>query len=41
LDNGHRTRDLARSGQKSISTSDMGSLVVEAAKETATQRVLI
>ncbi len=39
LESGHRTRDLARSGQKSISTSDMGRLVVEAARETATQRV--
>ena len=39
LDNGHRTRDLARPGQKSITTSDMGRLVVEAAKETAAQRV--
>lgn len=32
LNSGHRTRDLARSGQKVISTSEMGRLVAEAAK---------
>ena len=39
LDSGHRTRDIARSGQKAISTSEMGRLVAEAAKETAAARV--
>jgi 3-isopropylmalate dehydrogenase len=39
LDNGHRTRDLVRSSQKSISTSEMGSFVVQAAKESASQGV--
>jgi 3-isopropylmalate dehydrogenase len=37
LDNGYRTRDLVRSGEKSISTSEMGKLVAETVKETATQ----
>lgn len=39
LDSGHRTRDIARSGQKSVSTSEMGQFVAEAAKETAAARV--
>jgi 3-isopropylmalate dehydrogenase len=30
---GHRTRDLARGGQAALSTSEMGSKVVEAARE--------
>ncbi|HEY1464074.1 MAG TPA: 3-isopropylmalate dehydrogenase [Terriglobales bacterium] len=39
LENGHRTRDLVRSGQKHISTVEMGKLVAETVKETSPQSV--
>jgi 3-isopropylmalate dehydrogenase len=35
LDRGYRTRDLSRPTEKSITTSEMGSLVVETVRETA------
>ena len=38
LDNGYRTRDIARAGDKVISTIEMGELVAEAVAEAANQR---
>jgi 3-isopropylmalate dehydrogenase len=40
LSEGFRTADLARSGQKTASTSEMGKKIAEAVKRTASEAIL-